>query len=31
VEFVAVEGANHDDSVFRTVDLVANWIAARFG
>jgi pimeloyl-ACP methyl ester carboxylesterase len=31
VEFVPVEGANHDDSVFWTVDLVANWIAARFG
>ncbi|MCA2214195.1 alpha/beta fold hydrolase [Jidongwangia harbinensis] len=31
VEFVTVEGANHDEAVFRTVDVVARWIAARFG
>jgi fermentation-respiration switch protein FrsA (DUF1100 family) len=31
VEFVAVEGADHEEAVFQTVDLVANWIAARFG
>jgi pimeloyl-ACP methyl ester carboxylesterase len=31
VEFVAVEGANHDGAVFRTVGEVADWIAARLG
>jgi fermentation-respiration switch protein FrsA (DUF1100 family) len=30
VEFVPVEGANHDDAVFATVEVVADWIAARF-
>jgi fermentation-respiration switch protein FrsA (DUF1100 family) len=29
VDFLPVDGANHDDSVFETVDAVANWIAAR--
>jgi pimeloyl-ACP methyl ester carboxylesterase len=29
VEFVAVDGANHDEAVFQTVELVADWIAAR--
>ncbi len=31
VEFVTVEGANHDGAVFQTVDQVADWIAARLG
>jgi pimeloyl-ACP methyl ester carboxylesterase len=30
VDFVPVDGANHDGAVFATVDLVADWIAARF-
>jgi pimeloyl-ACP methyl ester carboxylesterase len=30
VEFVPVNGANHDGAVFATVDVVADWIAARF-
>jgi pimeloyl-ACP methyl ester carboxylesterase len=30
VQFVPVDGADHDASVFATVDVVANWIAARF-
>jgi pimeloyl-ACP methyl ester carboxylesterase len=31
VDFVPVDGANHDGAVFATVGLVADWIAARFG
>jgi pimeloyl-ACP methyl ester carboxylesterase len=31
VDFVPVDGANHDGAVFATVDQVADWIAARFG
>ncbi|GGL00197.1 alpha/beta hydrolase family protein [Mangrovihabitans endophyticus] len=31
VEFVQVDGADHDGAVFATVDTVADWIAARFG
>jgi fermentation-respiration switch protein FrsA (DUF1100 family) len=31
VDFVPVDGANHDGAVFATVDQVASWIAARFG
>ena len=30
VEFVEVVSANHDGAVFATVDVVADWIAARF-
>jgi len=30
VEFVTVDGANHDQTVFATTGQVANWIAARF-
>jgi pimeloyl-ACP methyl ester carboxylesterase len=30
VDFVPVDGAGHDGAVFATVDLVADWIAARF-
>jgi pimeloyl-ACP methyl ester carboxylesterase len=30
VDFVPVDGANHDGAVFATVNLVADWIAARF-
>jgi pimeloyl-ACP methyl ester carboxylesterase len=30
VQFVPVPNANHDQSVFATTTLVANWIAARF-
>ncbi|MEU7906897.1 alpha/beta fold hydrolase [Actinoplanes sp. NPDC049118] len=30
VDFVAVDGANHDQAVFATTGQVANWIAARF-
>jgi pimeloyl-ACP methyl ester carboxylesterase len=30
VDFVTVTGASHDGAVFATVDVVANWIAARF-
>ncbi len=30
VEFVPVDGANHDGAVFATVDTVAAWIEARF-
>ena len=30
VDFLPVDGANHDQAVFETVDPVAAWIAARF-
>jgi len=30
VDFLPVEGANHDGAVFATVNQVADWIAARF-
>ena len=30
VDFVAVNGANHDGAVFATTSQVADWIAARF-
>jgi pimeloyl-ACP methyl ester carboxylesterase len=30
VQFVAIQGANHDGAVFGSVTLVADWIAARF-
>jgi pimeloyl-ACP methyl ester carboxylesterase len=30
VDFLAVNGANHDDAVFATTSQVADWIAARF-
>ena len=30
VDFVPVDGANHDGAVFATVTMVADWIAARF-
>ncbi|MFC7534347.1 alpha/beta fold hydrolase [Actinoplanes sp. GCM10030250] len=30
ITFETIEGANHDGAVFQSVDLVANWIAARF-
>jgi pimeloyl-ACP methyl ester carboxylesterase len=30
VDFIPVNGAGHDDAVFASVDVVANWIAARF-
>ncbi|HEU4348195.1 MAG TPA: alpha/beta fold hydrolase [Actinoplanes sp.] len=30
VRFVPVDGANHDESVFATTGLVADWIASRF-
>jgi pimeloyl-ACP methyl ester carboxylesterase len=30
VDFISVSGASHDEAVFATVDVVANWIAARF-
>jgi pimeloyl-ACP methyl ester carboxylesterase len=30
VEFLPVDGANHDGAVFETTDEVADWIAARF-
>ena len=30
VQFVPVDGANHDGAVIATTGLVANWIAARF-
>jgi pimeloyl-ACP methyl ester carboxylesterase len=31
VRLVTVEGADHEEAVFETTDLVADWIAARFG
>jgi pimeloyl-ACP methyl ester carboxylesterase len=31
VDFLPVDGANHDGAVFATVDQVATWIAGRFG
>jgi pimeloyl-ACP methyl ester carboxylesterase len=30
VDFIPVNGASHDGAVFASVDVVANWIAARF-
>jgi len=30
VEYLSVPGANHDDTVFQTVNQVATWIVARF-
>lgn len=30
VDFVSVDGANHDQTVFATTGQVADWIAARF-
>jgi fermentation-respiration switch protein FrsA (DUF1100 family) len=31
VTFVPIDGANHDEAVIRSADMVASWIATRFG